>query len=107
MSTVIFNNINHDDRQLHRVSGCEKLAMIRINAPGVVVNIYSVDPTDAFHREIQITSFDASKDYCLPCLGCGQVLIFEVRGFDQGVQQGDVRVTILDEGCVPEACCDC
>ncbi|MEE9581169.1 MAG: hypothetical protein V3V74_07635 [Nitrosomonadaceae bacterium] len=108
MSTVIFNNIDHDDRQLHRVSGCEKLAQIRMSAPGVILTIYSEDPTDAYHRPLEIAKFEKDADFCLPCLGCGQVLIFELRGFQPDTaDNGNVRVTILDEGCVPKPCCDC
>ena len=108
MSKDIFNNLNHDDRQLHRVVGCEKLVQIRITAPGVTVYIYSEDPTDAYHRQLAIAKFDKDADFCLPCLGCGQVLIFEAKGFQPGTPDtGNVRLTILDEGCVPEPCCDC
>lgn len=108
--TIIYNNDNLTSNQeivrLHKVKGCEKLMIVRINGTAQLT-VDSVSQCDPLHRPWNVITITGNQDICFrdfPCIACGQDLIF--RAIAGTATNDQIFVQILDETCVPEPCCE-
>ncbi len=113
--TIIFNEADRNQTAIYNVKGCEKMVIIRgASALPFNLTIESVSLNDPHSRPLFIMSTGSNMDVCIgvdnpvtnniPCLACGQKLIFKLDSVDP---QAHVFVEILYETCVPEKCCNC
>lgn len=105
--TIIFNEADRNQTARYRVTGCEKVIVVR--GSGVFnLDIESMSQLDPHFRPLNIQTVTQNQDICLdqwPCVACGMDLIFRL---DSSVDpQAHVFVEILYDTCVPKPCCDC
>lgn len=111
--TIIFNEVDRNITAVHKIQGCEKMIIVR-GTLAFNLTIESVSISDPHKRALFLKSTGVSEDICIccdntagnniPCVACGQELIFRLDTVDP---QAHVFVEILDDTCVPEPCCDC
>jgi len=116
MSKIIFNEETRDVTEIHDVTGCEKMIMVRGTSPfAFTLNINSMALSDPHKRRKPLTTVTSSDEnicigccetanFNIPCVACGEQLEFQLSGVDPNAH---VFVEILDDTCVPEKCCNC
>lgn len=114
--TIIFNEADRNQTARYKVRGCEKMVMVRSDgALPFNLTIESMSCSDPHFRPLFLKSTGISEDICIccdgvttgnniPCVACGQELIFRLDSVDPNAH---VFVEILDDTCVPEPCCTC
>lgn len=106
--TIIFEEQNTSKNVKYDVKGCEKVVVMRTDAPpgNVTLNIETLAGKDPNFRPVTIGTISDNQDFCLPCLACGMNLLFRLN-VNTTPPEPRVHVEILDETCVPQSCCQC